>query len=909
MKGISGATAPFTTIGSMPAVPTAPRQAEAPKLRSVLAKITLIAAIAGFGYAVALGLLVIRASLAQVHRAVTEVASTAAPTLARQIAEPLMYAKIAQVEEDFTRLAESARGKNIGALAINAQGNVKAQQIAAGEDGPDAAALTALAQRALAEKTLVASGDGLMQAAPAIPYDGAAPVGAVATAWTVAPDAAALWRDLRAQIAGIAAVFAGLLVVMAWATNRMVARPLREVDAAMRQIAAEDYATEVPHLGRGDEIGTIARSLCAFRDGLAASQAVTRIAVMRGAALEAGSAASMITDDAFTITAMNPAMAELFRRLAPAIRRDNPGFDPEHLIGTSALGILVDKTNRTEENHLSEGGHWHIEHELGEIALRIDVAPVRDAEGTKIGHVAQWSDITERRHDGAILGAIDHSQMRAEYALDGRLTAANDRFIAQTGARIGQDLGAALTLRDGTGAAALARAADGHEIVGRFDLALGERRHVIEGTLAPVTNARGTVVQYLLLGSDVTEAVETLNAAEAARAADQAKQQRVVETLRESLARLSDGDLATPLTTPFPPEYDALRHDFNAAIDKLNEAMRTVLENAEAIRGESHGLSRAGEMLNQRTEHQAATLEQTAAALNQLTTSVQSAADGARHANTMVASAKQNAESSGKVVREAVQAMDEIAESSAKISKITSVIEEIAFQTNLLALNAGVEAARAGEAGRGFAVVASEVRALAQRSSEAAREIAELISSSAGQVKRGVALVGQAGDALGGIQSSVEEIFTSISNIAASTAEQSAGLSEINTAVMQLDQATQQNAGISAEAAGSSQALIVEADALNATMARFRLGTTARVEAAPRRASEPAPGPRRVPAGASSPSPTPTPKAAAAAPSTMTSFRSSRSAVPTSAPRAPLPGHRLSALAVKPVEEDDWEDF
>ncbi|MGD9918953.1 MAG: methyl-accepting chemotaxis protein [Paenirhodobacter sp.] len=890
----------------MPAAPTAPRQAEAPKLRSVLAKITLIAAVAGFGYALALGLLVIRASLVQVHRAVTEVAATSAPTLARQIAEPLMYAKIAQVEGDFAKLEESARGKNIGALAINAQGNVKAQRIAEGEGGADVAALTALAQRALADQALVASEDGLMQAAPAVPYDGAAPVGAVATAWSVAPDAAALWRDLRAQIAGIAAVFAGLLVVMAWATNRMVARPLREVDAAMRQIAAEDYATAVPHLGRGDEIGAIARSLGAFRDGLAASQEVNRIALMRGAALDAGTAASMITDDAFTITAVNPAMVELFRRLAPVIRHDNPGFDPECLIGTSALGILVDKANRTEENHLSEGGHWRIEHELGEIALRIDVAPVRDAEGTKIGHVAQWSDITERRHDGAILGAIDHSQMRAECALDGRLTAANERFIAQTGARIGQDLGAALTLRDDEGGPALARAADGHEIVGRFDLCLGDRRHVLEGTLAPVTNARGAVVQYLLLGSDVTEAVETLGAAEAARAADQAKQQRVVEALRDSLARLSDGDLACTLTAPFPPEYETLRHDFNAATDKLNEAMRTVLENAEAIRGESHGLSRAGDELSQRTERQAATLEQTAAALNQLTTSVQSAAEGARHANTMVASAKLNAESSGKVVREAVQAMDEIAESSAKISKITSVIEEIAFQTNLLALNAGVEAARAGEAGRGFAVVASEVRALAQRSSEAAREIAGLISSSEGQVKRGVALVGQAGDALGGIQSSVGEIFTSISDIAASTAEQSAGLSEINTAVMQLDQATQQNAGISAEAASSSQALIVEADALNATMARFRLDTDARGEAAQRRTCDPAPAPRAAPVRTTTPA---APAAPATPPSTMSSFRSTRSAAAASAPRVPLPGHRLSALAVKPVEEDDWEDF
>ena len=171
--------------------------------------------------------------------------------------------------------------------------------------------------------------------------------------------------------------------------------------------------------------------------------------------------------------------------------------------------------------------------------------------------------------------------------------------------------------------------------------------------------------------------------------------------------------------------------------------------------------------------------------------------------------------------------MSEIEESSKQISKITGVIDDIAFQTNLLALNAGVEAARAGEAGRGFAVVASEVRALAQRSSDAAREINELISASGGQVKRGVDLVDQAGVALVDIVETVSEINAKVSEIAISAREQSSGLAEINEAVNQLDQVTQQNAAMFEQTTAASHALTREAEALTQTMGQFDIGQSA----------------------------------------------------------------------------------
>src|SRR5690606_13221901 len=230
----------------------------------------------------------------------------------------------------------------------------------------------------------------------------------------------------------------------------------------------------------------------------------------------------------------------------------------------------------------------------------------------------------------------------------------------------------------------------------------------------------------------------------------------------------------------------------------------------------------------------------------EITATVNRTADGARQASRVVQTARNEAEASGAVVSDAVAAMTAIEQSSNQIGAIIGVIDEIAFQTNLLALNAGVEAARAGDAGRGFAVVASEVRALAQRSADAAKEIKTLITASGRQVEQGVALVGQTGQALGRIVAEVAEIDGLMSEISASAQEQATGLQQVNTAVNQMDQVTQQNAAMVEESTAASHSLSQEADALAASVARFRTGHASSSASAPTAARKPAPAPAQV---------------------------------------------------------------
>jgi methyl-accepting chemotaxis protein len=305
------------------------------------------------------------------------------------------------------------------------------------------------------------------------------------------------------------------------------------------------------------------------------------------------------------------------------------------------------------------------------------------------------------------------------------------------------------------------------------------------------------------------------------------RQSFVVDQVGTGLSEIANGNLTWHLADDFPEEYRKIGADYNEATARLRDTMTSIIGAGEGIRSNSAEIRQAADDLQRRTEQQAANLEETVAALDQITASVTHTAQSTGRARGVVASDKSDAKKNGDVARDTIAAMSQIEQSSNQISQIIGVIDEIAFQTNLLALNAGVEAARAGEAGRGFAVVASEVRSLAQRSADAAKEIKALISASADHVGRGVNMVAETGKVLEGIIAHVTDINKLVNDIASSAEEQAAGLRSINTAMNTMDQVTQQNAAMVEEVNASSTALAAETDSLVKLIRRFRVSDEA----------------------------------------------------------------------------------
>lgn len=348
----------------------------------------------------------------------------------------------------------------------------------------------------------------------------------------------------------------------------------------------------------------------------------------------------------------------------------------------------------------------------------------------------------------------------------------------------------------------------------------------IQASYNPVLDASGKIIKVIKIAADVTAQEQRRIQMEGERQAKEAEQNRVVAALADALKRLATGDLTAAIQTQFPESYERLRVDYNAAIDAMHEAIGSAAGVAHGMQAGAGDLASAADSLSQRTEQQAAALEETAASLDEITTTVTTTAQGANHANGLVRQAREEGQRSGDIVRTAVEAMGEIHRSSGQIGRIIGVIDEIAFQTNLLALNAGVEAARAGEAGRGFAVVASEVRGLAQRSSEAAREIKVLVSTAAEEVEKGVHLVNQTGASLRGIVTQISEISQIVEQIATASQEQATALKQVNTAINEMDQMTQQNAAMVEESTAASTSLADDAQQLASLMARFTVAAS-----------------------------------------------------------------------------------
>ena len=373
---------------------------------------------------------------------------------------------------------------------------------------------------------------------------------------------------------------------------------------------------------------------------------------------------------------------------------------------------------------------------------------------------------------------------------------------------------------------------------------------------------------------------------EAQRLEEAKRLEEAIEELGRGLHHLAEGKLFYRIVDELSPNVEKLRLDFNSAMQRVQRAISEVGGCAGDIRSGSSDISGVADDLAHRVEQQASSLQQTASALDQITTAVGRTAEGASHAHAVVAAAKRGAEGAGTVVGQAIETINRIEASSQKIGQIIGVIDEIAFQTNLLALNAGVEAARAGEAGRGFAVVALEVRALAQRSADAAREIKTLISNSKAEVDQGVERVTETGRSLRAIVGQVAEINEAVSNIAESANLHSQQLREINGAVNNMDQVTQRNTLIVQRATETSRALGLQTERLQGLMSSFELGASQLTDAlkGSRSASETLPAPVRGRTEAARPT---------------------RSAT---GPVARVAG-ALARVAAPKKEEESWADF
>jgi methyl-accepting chemotaxis protein len=427
------------------------------------------------------------------------------------------------------------------------------------------------------------------------------------------------------------------------------------------------------------------------------------------------------------------------------------------------------------------------------------------------------TDITASKmqacEDAAKLGAISRSQAVIEFLPNGEIVTANENFCAAFGYELPEIVGRHHRMFCEPAYAASdayrtfwPKLARGEFLADEFlRIGKGGREVWIQAAYNPIFDLDGKVVRVVKYATDVTSRMGAIS------------------VLGQALKAFASGDLTQVIEEPFCPTMEQLRHDFNDASTGLRSALQRVARNARAIASGAADIGGADD-LSRRTEQQAASVEQTAAAVGQVTSAVRDASTRAAQAGDLVSATQSSAERSSQVAGKTVAAMQQIEKSSGQISRIIGIIDEIAFQTNLLALNAGVEAARAGEAGRGFAVVAQEVRELAQRSAGAAREIKDLIESSGGHVRAGVALVAETGDMLAEIADRIAAISSNVAAIVTGAREQAARLAEVNQAIVVIDKGTQQNAAMVEQSTAASRLLAEEAGALTRLVQEFRLG-------------------------------------------------------------------------------------
>ena len=390
------------------------------------------------------------------------------------------------------------------------------------------------------------------------------------------------------------------------------------------------------------------------------------------------------------------------------------------------------------------------------------------------------------QEDLDLLSMVDRTQAVIHFKPSGEILFANENFLAALGYRLDEVVGQHHRIFVPEQERESAEYMEFWEKLNQNEFFTSQFQRItksgrpifIQATYCPIVDESGHVRRVIKIASDVTP------------------RQEVISELSHGLQRLSQGDLTARVANIDVEELKYLGEVFNDSVGNLANLMVNVSSVSTGVNDTSEEILAVTRDLSHRTETQAATLEQTAAAVEELTSTARSAAENATEVHSVASTTRTAAEGGRNLVTSLTSAMERIENSSDQISQIITVIEGIAFQTNLLALNAGVEAARAGESGRGFAVVASEVRGLAQRSSESAMEIKSLIQTSSENVSEGSDLVSRATTEFNTIFEGVNDISERIQDIAHGMQEQSQTLSEINSSVSQLDEVTQRNAAM-----------------------------------------------------------------------------------------------------------------
>jgi methyl-accepting chemotaxis protein len=533
---------------------------------------------------------------------------------------------------------------------------------------------------------------------------------------------------------------------------------------------------------------------------------------------ESISSAVMMVDRNFIVTYVNGPTRDLLTRNIDEFRKLWSDFDPDRIVGTS-----IDRFHKNPEHQrklLADPSRlpYKAEITVGDLKISLSVSACFDRKGSYIGNLLEWKDVTEARMNEGILAAINKAQARIEFALDGKILNANENFLNLLGYSLAEIRGRHHSMFVEL---QYAQSAEYRELWtklnrGEFDvgqykrLGKGGREIWIQANYNPILDARGQPFKVVKFATDITAMRMT------------------VEQTRDVVMAARNRDLAQRIPMEGKTgEMSMLCGGVNELLDTLSVMMSEIRVASREISTASAEISASTGDLSQRTEEQAASLEQTSASMEQMAATVKQNAEKAQHANQLSRGTLDVADRGGQVVEQAVAAMARIEDSSQRVSDIISVIDEIARQTNLLALNAAVEAARAGEAGRGFAVVASEVRSLAQRASQAAKDITSLITTSCNEVQNGVQLVNRAGNSLKEITDSIRQVVGIVADIADASDEQASGIDQINKALALMDEVTQQNSALVEENAATARTLAQQVATMDARIGAFRLQTDA----------------------------------------------------------------------------------